>query len=115
MRYNTYTYNPSSTTYFSGLIKPWQDYIIFTTSNSDTYAVIGNAVSYENNIIKFENSKVIHINRSVNLNTYTVTENNETNTEVNVTNPYYTYSNSIQLSPNINLTSSNNITCYFVS
>ena len=84
---------------------PWEDYIIFRSSDDVSVAVYGQADQDG----FFENATVRTVSRQNNYGNYYTNEYQESNVSVRITEPYYCYSNIHGVS--YSLPSSQNILC----
>lgn len=101
--------------YFQGIIKPWDDYVLIPVSDTQSVMVIGKCGGVSGNTISFDDSIVYRLDRGTSYgSTYNTTQTSESSTTVTISEPYYTYSNVFEGSPNLNCTSANSIAAYFV-
>lgn len=115
------SYNQSSSnsvigsSYFQGLINPWDEYVLIPVSDTQSVMVVGNCTSVNNNVVSFKDTTVYIVERSGNYgSTYNTRSFTEDQTSVTIQEPYYTYSNVYDSSPVLNCTSADSITSYFV-
>lgn len=101
--------------YFQGLIKPWDEYVVFGLSDTLSVMVVGNCDGVDGDVVSFEDSTVYVCERSGNYGySYSTRYVTEDQTTVTIHEPYYTYSNVFDSSPVLNCTSSDSIQAYFV-
>lgn len=114
--YNQNVASPQGTSYFQGIIKPWDDYVLISTGNNTSILVKGKCNSDTGSKLNFDDATVYLLNRTTGTNQiYQISSTDYDTVTVNYTNPYYMYSNSCGLAPNLTCNSANTITCYFVS
>lgn len=114
----TYTQSINSvigSSYFQGLIMPWDEYILIPVSDTRSVLVVGSLDSHEGDTLTFSDTTVYTVERGSNYSSsYNTTVSSEDLTTVTVSEPYYSYSNSFPGSPVLNCTSSSSVMAYFV-
>ena len=114
----SYTQNDTSvigSTYFQGIIKPWDDYICMSVSDYSSILVVGKYDGVSGSSVNFKDSTVYRVTRgSSGSYSYTTSVTEESTTTITVTEPYYIYSNTYSGAPALNCTSAASITSYFV-
>lgn len=116
---SNYTQNSSTSvlgsSYFQGLINPWDEYVLIPYSDNQSVMVVGNCDGVDGNVVSFKDSTVYIVERSGNYgSTYNTRFFTEDQTTVTIQEPYYTYSNVYDSSPVLNCTSANSVAAYFV-
>lgn len=110
-------YSAPQTTYFAGVIHPWDDYIIIEVGDYEYVAVVGSCSDSSSGSVVFDSADVYTVTRNGGSGysyVYSVDVSSDTDITVNYSNPYYAYGNVNNELSTINLTSSNNITSYMV-
>ena len=118
----TYTqdtnYSSPQTTYFAGIIHPWDDYIIIETGDNVYAAIVGKCDTADGSSVFFDKADVYVVSRSSGTgynNLYTVDHSLMDDVTVNYSNSYYAYGNVSSDLPVINLNVSNSVTAYMLS
>lgn len=115
---STYTQSDSSilgSSYFQGIIYPWDEYIVIPVSDTQSVLVVGTYDGRSGDQISFKDSKIYTVNRSGSYgSSYSTSYSEESSTTVNVSEPYYIYSNTFAGAPALNCTQANSIMAYFV-
>lgn len=114
MTYTAASQNPTGTSYFQGIIKPWNDYCLFSKDNNTSILVTGLCIGDDGRHQNYEDAIVYTLTRNNNTSPYTVTSSSYDEVTINYQYPYYMYSNSSSMMPALNCTVSNSIQSYCV-
>lgn len=113
--YNQSVNSVIGSSYFQGLIMPWDEYVVISVSDTRSVLVVGTLDSVEGNTLTFSDSTVYTVERGSSYNSYYDTSfTSENLTTVTISEPYYSYSNSFPGSPVLNCTSASSVMAYFV-
>lgn len=101
--------------YFQGLIMPWDEYICISISDTTSLLVVGTFDGISDGLLSFSDTTVYTLTRQYSQSySYHTSIVNEDNTLVSVSEPYYCYSNTLSGAPVLNCTSSGSVQAYFV-
>lgn len=101
--------------YFQGLIMPWDEYVLIPVSETKSILVVGTLDSSDGDTLTFSDSTLYTVDRGSNYNySYTTSVSTEDLTTVTISEPYYCYSNSLTGAPALNCTSATSVMAYFV-
>ena len=114
--YNQYVSSSvMSTSYFQGIIKPWDEYILVQTGEYSASLFVGDCKASSGSVT-VSDCTIYSVTRSSSSynNRYTVSQSHEDQSVVNITYPYYVYSNCYDGAPVLSCSSANSIQAYFV-